>query len=67
LALSKDPRSILTHLDQHYLLKPNSIGVPKTYPGTTISKFQLPDDPSREQWAITVIAKKNKTCLCGTT
>jgi hypothetical protein len=52
LALSKDPRSILTHLDQHYLLKPNSIGVPKTYLGATISKFQLPDDPNKEQWAM---------------
>ena len=52
LSVSMDPKAILTKIDQHFKLKPESIGVPKTYLGATISKFRLPDDPTKERWAM---------------
>jgi hypothetical protein len=52
LSLSVDPKAILTMIDQHFKLKPESVGVPTTYLGATISKFRLPDDPDKERWAM---------------
>jgi Reverse transcriptase (RNA-dependent DNA polymerase) len=37
LCISFTPQEILNSLDQHYLLKPESIGVPKTYLGSDIT------------------------------
>ena len=37
LVLSTDPKAILNHLDQHFLLKKGSVGEPKTYQPTFIS------------------------------
>jgi hypothetical protein len=50
LALSVDPKAILMKIDQHFKLKPESIGVPTTYLGATISKFHLPD--GKECWVM---------------
>ena len=43
---------LLNSLDQHYLFKPESIGVPKTYLGAEISEFWLPDQPQKPRWAM---------------
>jgi len=53
LAISTDPRSILTYIDQHFTLKPGSIAKPTQYLGTTISEFRLDDDPTKVRWALT--------------
>jgi hypothetical protein len=50
--MSEDPKSILTKLDQHYLLKKYSIGVPKTYLGAEIGDYRLPDDPGKTRWSM---------------
>ena len=52
LCVSPEPMEILNSLDQHYLLKPESIGVPKTYLGAEISEFWLPDKPQKPRWAM---------------
>lgn len=50
LCVSEDPKAILTKLDQHYLLKKDSIGKPETYFGAQVGHYSLPDDPSRPRW-----------------
>jgi len=52
LAIAMDPRRILMEIDQHYLLKPDSIGEPKTYLGATITKFYFSDEPTKVRWAM---------------
>jgi hypothetical protein len=52
LAISVDPKSILTMLDQHYVLKPNSIGKPKQYLGAQIGEFVIKDDPGKPRWSM---------------
>ena len=52
MCLSTNPKEILMKIDQHFTLKPGSIGVPKTYLGATVSKFRLPDNPEKERWAL---------------
>jgi Reverse transcriptase (RNA-dependent DNA polymerase) len=52
LCVSLQPQEILNNLDQHYLLKPESIGIPKTYLGADISEFRLPDNPEKPRWAM---------------
>jgi Reverse transcriptase (RNA-dependent DNA polymerase) len=52
LCISLNPQEILNSLDQHYLLKPESIGVPKTYLGAEISEYRLPDNPEKPRWAM---------------
>jgi hypothetical protein len=52
LCISLKPQDILNSLDQHYLLKPESIGVPKTYLGAEISEYRLPDNPENPRWAM---------------
>jgi hypothetical protein len=37
-------------LDQHYILKKDSIGPPTQYLGAQVGHYQLPDDPSRKRW-----------------
>lgn len=51
MAISKDPGSILAYLDQHFLLKPESIGPPTQYLGASVSKFQ-PPGTTEECWAM---------------
>ena len=43
LAISKHPRSCLEEINQYFPLKPGSIGDPKFYLGTKISKVRLPN------------------------
>jgi hypothetical protein len=52
LCISLQPQEILNSLDQHYLLKPESIGVPKTYLGADISEYRLPDKPEKPRCAM---------------
>ena len=52
LSISMDPKRILTHLDQHFLLKPSSIGPPTQYLGSSISKFTFPDGSGEHCWAM---------------
>ena len=51
LAISTRAEEILNKLDQHFLLKPESIGEPKQYLGASIKKYTFPDDGS-ECWAM---------------
>jgi hypothetical protein len=44
LVLSMNPKDILAYLDQHYLIKPDSIGPPTRYLGSRIGKFTIEGD-----------------------
>jgi hypothetical protein len=50
LVVSHKPQEILNQLDQHYILKPGSIGPPKTYLRAEIGQYVINDDPSRPKW-----------------
>ena len=50
LAISTKPGDILATLDQHYVLKPNSIGPPTQYLGAQIGKYTVNDDPDKPKW-----------------
>jgi hypothetical protein len=52
LVVSHRPLEILTAVDQHYLLKADSIGPPKQHLGSQIGLFHLPDDPKRTRWSM---------------
>jgi hypothetical protein len=41
LSLSCDPNATLCHLDQHFLIKPGSMGPPTFYLGATIGKYKF--------------------------
>ena len=45
-------REILNMLDQHYLLKPDSIGPPKIYLGNEVQTFDIDNDVSKRCWAL---------------
>jgi hypothetical protein len=51
LAVSMNPRQILSYLDQHYLLKPESIGRPTRYLGAKIGRFKIEGDEN-EKWTM---------------
>jgi hypothetical protein len=50
LVIAESPRDILNMLDQHYVLKPGSIGIPKTYLGAEVGQYSLPDQPDKPRW-----------------
>jgi hypothetical protein len=50
LVISTDPTDIIMKLDQHYVLKPGSIGRHKQYLGAEIGEYRLPDDPTKVRW-----------------
>jgi hypothetical protein len=50
LSISHDPCNVLTKLDQHYILKKDSVGTPTQYLGATVGHYQLLDDPTRKHW-----------------
>lgn len=52
LAISEKPRDILNCLDQHYVLKPSSIGKPTQYLGAQIKEWRIPEDPDKVVWAM---------------
>jgi hypothetical protein len=52
LAISTNPRSLLTYIDQHFTLKPGSISKPTQYLGTTISEFRLDNGPTKVRLAL---------------
>ena len=49
LVISHEPKEALTQLDQHFLLKRDSIKEPDLYLGSQIMKHRFSDDPN---WAI---------------
>lgn len=52
LAMSCNPALILNSLDQHYVLKPGSIGKPTQYLGAQIGEFRIPDEPEKIRWSM---------------
>jgi Reverse transcriptase (RNA-dependent DNA polymerase) len=50
LVVSSNPNEGLMRLDQHYVLKPGSIGRPTQYLGAEIGEYRLPDDPTKVRW-----------------
>lgn len=50
LVLSENPKSILNAMDQHYLLKPDSIGTPTQYLGAQVGYYRLTDQPEKKRW-----------------
>jgi len=51
IAMSEDPRKILSDMNRHFLLKEDSIGPPTRYLGANISKYHIPGD-DKPKWAI---------------
>ena len=51
LAVSLQPDKILCYLDQHFLVKPGSLGKPTQYLGSSVSRFKIPQDDT-ECWAM---------------
>lgn len=51
LAVSMKPKDIMAMLDQHYLIKPSSIGPPTTYLGADIGRFTIEGDP-KPKWTM---------------
>ena len=52
LSISMDPDQILCVLDQHFLLKPDSVGKPERYLGSTIAPFSIPEEPDLPCWSM---------------
>jgi Reverse transcriptase (RNA-dependent DNA polymerase) len=50
LVVAEDPLAIINLLDQHYVLKPGSIGIPTQYLGAEVGHYHLPDRPERPVW-----------------
>jgi Reverse transcriptase (RNA-dependent DNA polymerase) len=50
LVISENPKEILNKLDQHYVLKPGSIGEPTMYLGSEVGKYYLPNRPEKPVW-----------------
>jgi Reverse transcriptase (RNA-dependent DNA polymerase) len=50
LSISHDPMEVLNKLDQHYILKKDSIGPLVQYLGAQIGTYSLPDDPMQKHW-----------------
>jgi hypothetical protein len=52
LAISHAPMQILTCLNQHYVIKPGSIGPPTQYLGAQVGHFCLPEEPFKIHWSL---------------
>ena len=52
MVVSHKPRQSLTMLDHHYLLKPDLIGIPKTYLGSQVATFDINNDSSQRCWSL---------------
>ena len=52
LVVSHKPMEMVNMLDDHYHLKSDSIGTPKTYLGSQVKHFNLNDDPTQQCWAL---------------
>lgn len=46
LCVSHDPKPIIDQIDNHYKVKPDSVGEPKIYLGANIARSTIPMDPS---------------------
>jgi hypothetical protein len=51
LCVSANPFEILAKIDQHFMLKKESIGPPTRYLGASVEKFTFPDD-DKEYWCM---------------
>ena len=47
MAISMDPRAIIDNIDQHFLIKPTSIGKPKMYLGSECGEYTNGTEPTR--------------------
>ena len=52
LIVSHKAMETLTMLDQHYLLKPDSIGIPTIYLGNQVQSFDINGDATQRCWAL---------------
>ena len=52
MAISLNPKEILSAIDQHFALKERVYKPPDVYLGATISQFHLPDNPEKVRWAM---------------
>jgi Reverse transcriptase (RNA-dependent DNA polymerase) len=52
LCISTNPMQIFTCIDQHYILKPGSIGKPSQYLGAQVSEYCLPGEPEKVRWSL---------------
>jgi hypothetical protein len=52
LCVAEDPKSVLDQLDQHFLLKPESRGKPKTYLGADIGTYVFDEEPDKTYWTM---------------
>jgi hypothetical protein len=50
LVIAENAAEILTKLDQHYMLKKDSIGKPTQYLGSVIGEYRLDDDLTKVRW-----------------
>ena len=42
----------MSQLNQHFLVKKDSIGPPTTYLGMQVSKYTFPDEPEHKYWSL---------------
>ena len=67
LFVSHKPKGTLAMFDHHYLLKPDSIGVPEIYLGDQIKQFDIYNDSSQRCWALSACAvvgiEKEQMCV----
>jgi Reverse transcriptase (RNA-dependent DNA polymerase) len=52
MCISHDPQKVMDCIGRVYTLKKGSVGEPTTYLGAQISKYYLPDDPTKVRWAM---------------
>lgn len=52
LVLSMRPHDVMSALDQHYVIKPNSIGPPTQYLGAQIGTFTFANEPEKSFWSM---------------
>jgi hypothetical protein len=50
LSISHKPLDVLTKLDQHYILKKDSIGPPMQHLGAQIGMYSFPDNLTKHRW-----------------
>ena len=56
MAISMDPKAIIDAVDQHFLIKPSSIGKPDTYLGAQCGEYQMGDIPGKVRWYMSLKA-----------
>ena len=52
LVFSHRAKETMSQLDQHFLVKKDSIGPPTTYLGTQVGKYTFPDELEHKYWSL---------------